>query len=74
MGSEEELRVEMDELVNSPLQGNGTRPLWDVTVLTLKKGAKWVPSTTGGSVNPPPVVCLRVSHSIGGGWLQAALV
>ena len=64
--SAEELRAEMDALVNSNLEGKGTRPLWDITVLTLKKGVKWVPAP-GGSETPPPVVCIRVSHAIGDG-------
>jgi len=66
VGSAEELRAEMDVLVNSTLEGKGTRPLWDITVLTLKKGVKWVPAP-GGSETPPPVVCIRVSHAIGDG-------
>lgn len=66
IGSEAELRVEMDRLVDSPLVGNGARPLWDLTVLTLKKGAKWTPSP-GGPQRQPPVVCVRISHAIGDG-------
>lgn len=66
VAGEEELRAEMDRLVDSPLEGHGSRPLWDVTVLTLKKGAEWVPST-GGVQTPPPAVCIRVSHCVGDG-------
>jgi len=64
VSSESELRAEMDILLVSPLDIE--KPLWDVTVLTLKPGACWTPSK-GGPSREPPVVCVRVSHAIGDG-------
>ena len=51
VASEAELRAEMDAALVAPLDVE--KPLWDVTVLTLKQGAAWTPSK-GGPVAPPP--------------------
>ena len=64
VASEAELRAEMDAALVAPLDVR--KPLWDVTVLTLRQGAAWTPSK-GGPVAPPPVVCVRVSHAVGDG-------
>lgn len=64
VSSEAELRAEMDAALVAPLDVE--KPLWDVTVLTLKPGSVWQPSK-GGPVAPPPVVCVRVSHAVGDG-------
>ena len=61
---EGELRKLMDALLVKPLDTD--RPLWDVTVITLKPVAKWAPGP-GSPSRAPPVVCVRVSHAVGDG-------
>jgi diacylglycerol O-acyltransferase len=63
VGSEAEMRAAMDALIVDPL--DVSRPLWDITVLTLSPGASWAPAP--GWPPRPPLVCIRVSHAIGDG-------
>merc|ERR1719409_1658705 len=50
VGSEAEMRAAMDALIVDPL--DVSRPLWDITVLTLSPGASWAPSP-GCPPRPP---------------------
>ena len=64
VSSEKELRAKMDALILTPL--DASRPLWDVTVVTLAPNATWTDSPAGPG-RKPPMVCVRLSHTIGDG-------